>query len=332
MTEKIPSIGFDAAGLPTSQQFSAWAEFAAPYEVTNHTVGKGFVSVSTAWMLGQMVLNISTLGPMTMWRSPAKIRADNADHYVMVMLLEGGWSGDVDGKSIEMGIDDICMLDLTRPSDCRGHGCTAITLLIPRQFLDDAVAPFDVHGLVLDGGSALLFSDYMKALVARMPEIDTVDATVVALATRDHLAATLTTIRRRLAPKSHSAVLARAKRYIAINLDADLSPAALATQLGSSRSTLFRAFAELGGISAYVQERRLARAYALLSRPDEVRSVAEIAFFVGFKSHAHFSRLFSRTYGQTPSQLQDRPINSEPNVPLGPDPQSTYSKWGKRLL
>ncbi|HEV7320466.1 MAG TPA: helix-turn-helix domain-containing protein, partial [Ensifer sp.] len=47
---------------------------------------------------------------------------------------------------------------------------------------------------------------------------------------------------------------------------------------------------------------RLERAKHLLTQTDA--SLIEIALEVGFESAGHFSRIFARTYGQTPSKLR----------------------------
>lgn len=333
MTAKIPALRFDASTLPPSQQFVAWSSFAPMYDVSTPHAEAGFHVDSVAWQIGDMMIHRSALGPLTMRRTVERIRADNIDHYCALLMLEGRWQGDVDGRLIDMGTGDVCMMDLSRPSDCTAFGTNAVSLLIPRVALDEVVAPFDLHGLVLHSGMGALLTDYLTSLVTRLPDIEATDSAAVATATRDMLAAVLNAVRLKIDQPASSAVLARAKRYIALHLGADLSPAALCDAVGTTRSTLFRAFAPLGGVAAFVQSRRLAQVHAELSRPDEHRTVAEIAHEAGFTSTASFYQLFRKTYGYTAGALQAKIAPPPTPVTLAStaDIVDTYLEWDSRL-
>lgn len=327
----IPVLKFNADVLPKDQQFAAWARFAPMYDVSTPAPELGFLSDSSAWQLGDMLIHRSVLGPVTMRRMPERIRADNIDHYCALLLLDGRWEGDLDGRGIDMGVGDICLMDLSRPSDCTAFGTDAISLLVPRVVLDEAVAPFDLHGLVLNTGAGALLSDYLTSLVRRLPELDAIDAVPVTQATRDVLAAVLRAVRLKLGQPASSAILARAKRYIALNLAADLSLPTLCGELGTTRSTLSRAFAPLGGVAAFVQARRLARVHAVLSRPDEHRTIAEVAHEAGFSGIASFYRVFHKTYGYTAGALRAQIASPVPSTEPSGDPGDAYLAWDQRL-
>ena len=55
--------------------------------------------------------------------------------------------------------------------------------------------------------------------------------------------------------------------------------------------------------STLVWEQRLKKAKSWLSMSSDV-SISEIAYSVGFKSPAHFSRMFKRVYSVNPSDLR----------------------------
>lgn len=83
--------------------------------------------------------------------------------------------------------------------------------------------------------------------------------------------------------------------------DPDFGVGDLVSSLGVSRATLFRAFAEAGGVNSTIQLRRLQGARAvLIKRVGRQPTVAEIAHSHGFVSESHFSRLFSAAYGEAP--------------------------------
>lgn len=71
-----------------------------------------------------------------------------------------------------------------------------------------------------------------------------------------------------------------------------------------SRSTLFRIFAELGGVEAYIRERRTDHAFRdlLYSHPSR-GAVGRIAEAWCFHSASHFHRQFRAQYGAQPSEI-----------------------------
>jgi signal transduction histidine kinase/DNA-binding response OmpR family regulator len=78
----------------------------------------------------------------------------------------------------------------------------------------------------------------------------------------------------------------------------------LARSLQMSRAQLYRKVNALTGTSValYMRQIRLQNAKKLLSTT--TLSVSEIAYQVGFKDPNYFSRVFSETYGQTPSETR----------------------------
>jgi AraC-like DNA-binding protein len=75
-------------------------------------------------------------------------------------------------------------------------------------------------------------------------------------------------------------------------------------QVGASRATLYRDFAPMGGLMAYVKSRRLQMAYHILSMSPRLRgAVSNAAKAAGFASLAGFSREFRDRFGCAPSHV-----------------------------
>lgn len=83
--------------------------------------------------------------------------------------------------------------------------------------------------------------------------------------------------------------------------DEDFALPQLCQKIGMSRSQLFRKMRALLGISpsAFIRDYRLDRAKELLQTTD--KNVSEVAFEVGYKNLAHFSKSFQAKYGHPPS-------------------------------
>jgi AraC-like DNA-binding protein len=88
--------------------------------------------------------------------------------------------------------------------------------------------------------------------------------------------------------------------------DADVSASGVALALGMSRATLYRLFAPLGGVASQMKQRRLMRAWSLLSSTSGSPTVSDVACQVGFRSATHFSREFRRLFGISPRDVQTR--------------------------
>lgn len=107
--------------------------------------------------------------------------------------------------------------------------------------------------------------------------------------------------RARLAPHK----LRRAIQYIDDNLRETLTLDALANAVSLSPGHFAHAFRQATGVAPhrYVLERRVERAKELLRDSD--LPILEIAHAIGCSSHSHFSVLFHRVTGMTPSHFRN---------------------------
>ncbi len=110
--------------------------------------------------------------------------------------------------------------------------------------------------------------------------------------------------RKPLAIESNDPRLNAALIIMEQNIENTISIPELAASLGLSRRQLERLFMEEAKMSPALVYRkfRLERAKHLLTHTNA--SLIEIALEVGFESAGHFSRIFAKTYGQTPSRLR----------------------------
>ena len=99
--------------------------------------------------------------------------------------------------------------------------------------------------------------------------------------------------------------LAAMKTFIDKNLsDPDLGIDMLLKAFGASRATIYRDFADNGGLQHFILTRRLQRAYRILSEAFQSRgAVQDAADRTGFVTLAHFSRSFREQFGERPSDV-----------------------------
>jgi AraC-like DNA-binding protein len=99
----------------------------------------------------------------------------------------------------------------------------------------------------------------------------------------------------------------RAIAYVRCHFsDPDLAPDQVARACGISTSYLHRVFRSGGSsLEAFIYDQRLEACCALLaSKQHAHRSIAELAYQVGFSHTSHFSRLFKRRYGMSASDFR----------------------------
>lgn len=307
----LPHFRFDTRLLPVERQFAAWRDtMAATNDVRRADPDErgGFSAVLDVWLLDDIVVFDSAIDAQQVSRSHDRVRADQADHYVFLVQNAGMWGARSGDRELGSHAGQGSVLDLARPFDVAVSRNAATTFTIPRDTLDAVLPPFDMQGLVIDGGLGGLLLDHLTALTRRLPSLTQAEAATAARATAAMMAACLAPQRDRIEAARDpigEALLLRARRVI----DAYLcSPALRVTlicrEVGISRSALYRLFEPMGGVAAYIQRRRLDRIRQLLADPLERRPLAEIAFAHGFVSDTHFRRAFRRRFGCAPSEAR----------------------------
>ncbi|AXB45598.1 hypothetical protein A4R43_26465 [Amycolatopsis albispora] len=108
------------------------------------------------------------------------------------------------------------------------------------------------------------------------------------------------------APEPRQARKQQIREYIQQRLDdprLDVDSIAAAHHI--SRSALYQIFEDEDGVAGYVRRRRLVLAKEMLADPSRTNeTIGAIARQAGFTSHAHFSRVFTRTFGAKPSEFR----------------------------
>ena len=307
----LPHLTFDTAALPAAQQFEA---LAATMGVTHDVApltgppGAGFSASAEIWMLNQTVVSRARFDPLRFSRPTARARRDGVDHYTLLFTEQGQWDARANGPDQLVADGDICLLDLARPLESRAGPVSSLCLLIPRPRLDALLPAGNWHGVMPRGAAGTLLREYLRALAPRLAAMSVAEAREVEQATLHLIAAALASSAlgpARDAPAVAAGLLATARARIEARLaDPALSPDSLAAELGLSRASLYRLFAPMGGVGAFIQGRRLARVRARLADPRPVRRLADIAFGCGFASEAHFSRAFRARFGQTPGEAR----------------------------
>jgi AraC-like DNA-binding protein len=190
--------------------------------------------------------------------------------------------------------------------------CTLLVTQVPRALLAGLRLPGPHAGETGHGNVAGLhgvFGSYLRALSEQLPGLPDGVGQVVSESVMGLLGSTLAeALRRNGEPVPLPTVLKlRVRQYVQTHLsDSDLSIQRIADTMRCSTRYLHRVFEDDdASLERHIWTSRLERAHAaLVHEANTNRSAAEIAFACGFKSSAHFCRLFKEHYGITPGTCQ----------------------------
>lgn len=309
--QPVPSTVFRTEALAPDEQFEAWRERigvifdVAPLEPP----AGGFLAEADAFHLGEMVMTRTQFAPQRFLRTERQLRSDMIDHYLVQYYRQGGYVGEVGGRPIQIQPGSVSVLDLAQPLHTQASAAENIALVVPRDVMASLLPDAnDLHGTVLEAGSAALLIDHLTSLERRLPALDCKQVSHVARATCDLLAASILPSQANL-ERAHQQIrsqrLEQVRRFIDARLGSpELSPAFICRSLALSRSQLYALFASTGGVVEYIRKRRLLRIHAALADPVDRRSIAVLTTAYGFNSQAQVSRAFRQQFGYPPSEIR----------------------------
>ena len=111
---------------------------------------------------------------------------------------------------------------------------------------------------------------------------------------------------------NNDVLMERIMKCINENLqDADFNVEKLTGKVGISRAQLHRKMKEITGISAgdFIRNLRLEQAARLIK--EKKINVTQVAYAVGFNNQAHFSTVFKKHYGMTPTEYSEQSLSEE---------------------
>jgi AraC family transcriptional regulator, positive regulator of tynA and feaB len=217
------------------------------------------------------------------------------------------------GRELALSAGDVVLWDGLQPTEIEiVEPFYKRTLLFPRKrVLSGCPRLGELSALPsLEGsGSARLLVRYINALASELPQLE-LDAGVAAAN------AALELLRAAVEPRvpssrsaTRAAIRAEIRRYVHTHLqDPLLGPGSIARAYAMSVRALHALFEDADtSVAGMVRSERLARCVEDLQRANG-GSVTDIAFRWGFCDAAHFSRVFKREFGATPSEIRQAAV------------------------
>ncbi len=340
MEQMLPVAAFATADLPPRARYEAWRNLiCAVFEPSPPTGShpRDICATVRSIHLGPMMVTQAVAEAQYFTRSPHLVAAEDLDHYMIQVYNRGVCEGTYGQRHNAIRPGDIKIIDMARTFHSLNTDFDNVTLTVPRTLLAPLLArPDDLHGMVLpaDTPVAQMLAPHIRGLNAHTATLGVPEGAMVAAATLRLVAACLgpnPRARDEILP-SHATATRRAVRdFIDRHLASPLlEPDLLARRFNMSRAHLYRLFEEEQGVVAYIRARRLRRCLLALTDATQAgRAIGEIALSYGFNSEAHFSRIFRRAYGATPSEARAGALRL---VPGSGDSQHTFiNDWTRAL-
>lgn len=241
-------------------------------------------------------------------REAPRVRRDALEHVNLQVLRSGRMLAGAPGAERLLAAGDAVLFDTTRPQRTVLYDADYVTVSPPRDVVEAAVPNLrDLHGRVLP-------RDAFPALAAAVLSLARgASGTPEALRGGSRLIAGL------LRPASDlpawlagddddeadAARRLRALLFIDAHLGRrDLDVHAVASGSGMSRSSLYRAFAPVGGVGREIVRRRVARLRSAILRSRGDVRISTLVWTLGFATPSHGSRAFKDAYGLAPGKLR----------------------------
>lgn len=323
-----------------AREFDLWRSGLSPlYAVDAPNAGarSSFGAAMTTHQFGDVAVASGQSSAATYERTKQTIARSGIDNICLVVYSDGGCALDVEGRDDEVQVGDVCILDMTRASTVRAAAFGNLTVVLPRRLFEQNVAdPDGLHGRILRRSNPLntMLVSHLRTLAAEAPALGLSEAGAAARAAAVLVAAfagTSTDGRDAVARFSGAHALQIARRIIEANIDKPgLGTDFICQQLGVSRAKLYRLFEPIGGVSHFIQQRRLRRSYQDIADPRCAQErISAIAARYGFSSVSVFSRAFRQAYGVSPSKLRaDSRQVGQTDVPhSGESPFELMKRW-----
>lgn len=310
-------------GADTAARLGSWSDILATTHLAfdirpTYRTPARFDAVVTRRPIGELMLVDCAASPFLGGRSASVIggHGDSAHENVLgfQLVCKGVEMVREGGRDLALKPGDVVLWDGLQPTEIEiSEAFYKRTLLFPRDrvlALCPRLAELDTVPSLQGSPSARLLVRFMNALAMELP-LDSAGSAAAASAALELLRAAVEPELPSDRAATRAAMRSEIARYVRTHMqDPRLSPASIARAYAMSVRTLHALFEDVdASVAGLVRTERLARCRQDLRQPNG-GSVTDIAFRWGFCDAAHFSRVFKREFGATPSEIRQTALSS----------------------
>lgn len=301
MEEGTRLLAFSTSGIDPRLRARAYRRWLRPFaEVFFADEASAHASVD-AYAVDDIAVALTDTGPVHYLRPEHGIsRAGMADYVLFQLVVRGAIHANFRHRSMDLTRDDIFCMDMTTGYEAWTDHCRCLHFLVPHAYLQQ-VARF-IHGRVIHGESLAgrMLASHLARCLEFLRSGQRASAVTAIQTALDLVVQGLTDAQVR---DDHDAMAHSAKQpvlaYIEEHLTCpSLDPDHITALFNISRATLYRMFAECGGVQQFIRDRRLDAALRDICRTPGM-SISEVACHYGFSSDRQFQRAFRAKFGIT---------------------------------
>ncbi|MCP4561606.1 MAG: helix-turn-helix domain-containing protein [Bosea sp.] len=232
-------------------------------------------------------------------RSQQRCRADKGDEIYVGLVLDGRSEVSFDDSRLLLRAGDVYVTDFAQPIRANWLEHRELGVVFQRSAGRQSV------GRLAQGGAVKLLISHLRALATEMSALSSDERRIaVDIAVRFARLVLAGDVARTM-ERDRPSLLAATRQLIAQrHADPELTVESLATALGCSRASLYRAFEhEPAGVAAAIWAARLRHARDLLLA-EPATAIGSVAFRSGFLDQANFNRMFRREFGMAPGEFR----------------------------
>jgi AraC-like DNA-binding protein len=322
LPQSAPAERWTVTGAGADRRLHCWSEILATthlaFDVSaTHRTPPGFAGAVTRRAIDDLMLVDCAASPFRGHRSASLIGADGAAAHENILGFQFVYKGmervREGSRELMLTPGQAVLWDGLLPTEIEiVEPFYKRTLMFPRDRVL-AVCPRLAELKALppldESGPARLLVRYMNALALELPTLEAAGAAAAATAALELLRAAVEPGLPTGRAAERTALRAEIRRYVRAHLqEPALGPVSIARAFSISVRALHALFEDTdASVAVLVRNERLARCLEDL-RQRNGGSVTDIAFRWGFCDAGHFSRVFKREFGATPSDVRHAAI------------------------
>ena len=295
--------------------FLSYQKLLEPMFVLEATCKQPFESSSRTYIFKDMIFSTSLANTYQAKLTREKNHESAIGSDYIVVFFYRDYPIRIQTETMETTVEpeQIVFADLTHSLVIHTTGINVVSMNFSRNMLDELVPLGEhFHGAVFREGP------HKELLVAYLNCLEKVAAEILA---KDAIHVTETMVRmvancliqskdKRVfnKPNNQKLSLLQLKQAIDAQIeDPRLSTETLMQQFHVSRSGIYRMFEPLGGISKYIQNRKLDYAFKELAKYSEKKqNISMLAYRLGFSHSSVFTRAFKARFEINPTEVRDK--------------------------